>query len=100
LAAELGIERSNIGKYEGKSRVIPSTDVLSAIADYFNVSTDYLLGRTSTPTPSIPPVSDDAIRFALFDGAGEITDEMYEDVKRYAAFIREREKPRDAVEQS
>ena len=27
---------------------MPSVDVLQAIADYFNVTTDYLLGRTIT----------------------------------------------------
>ena len=47
LAKAIGVERSSIGKYEGKQSVIPSVDVLKAIADYFNVTTDYLLGRTS-----------------------------------------------------
>jgi len=45
LADIIGVERSSIGKYEGKQGIIPSVDVLHAIADYFNVSTDYLLGR-------------------------------------------------------
>ena len=45
LALAIGVERSSIGKYEGKQGVIPSVDVLKAIADYFNVTTDYLLGR-------------------------------------------------------
>jgi len=48
LAAAIGVERSSIGKYEGNQSVIPSVDVLKAIADYFNVTTDYLLGRTRT----------------------------------------------------
>ena len=48
LAAAVGVERSSIGKYEGNQSVIPSVDVLKAIADYFNVTTDYLLGRTRT----------------------------------------------------
>ena len=48
LAAAIGLERSSIGKYEGNQSVIPSVDVLKAIADYFDVTTDYLLGRTRT----------------------------------------------------
>ena len=48
LAAAIGVERSSIGKYEGNQNVIPSVDVLKAIADYFNVTTDYLLGRYRT----------------------------------------------------
>ena len=45
LAEAIGVERSSIGKYEGNQNVLPSVDVLKTIADYFQVSTDYLLGR-------------------------------------------------------
>jgi transcriptional regulator with XRE-family HTH domain len=45
LAEAIGLERSSIGKYEGRQGIIPSVEVLKAIADYFNVTTDYLLGR-------------------------------------------------------
>ena len=45
LALAIGLERSSVGKYEGNQGVIPSLDVLVAIADYFDVSTDYLLNR-------------------------------------------------------
>lgn len=50
LAKILGVERSSIGKYEA-SGVIPSHNILIAIADYFGVSVDYLLGRTETEKP-------------------------------------------------
>lgn len=36
-------------------------------------------------------VSDDEIKFALFGGDGEITDAMYEEVRRFAAFVKQRE---------
>ena len=45
LAEAIGVERSSIGKYEGNQNVIPSVEVLQAIADYFDVTTDFLLGR-------------------------------------------------------
>ena len=45
LAEAIGVERSSIGKYEGNQGVLPSVDVLKSIADYFQVTTDYLLGR-------------------------------------------------------
>jgi transcriptional regulator with XRE-family HTH domain len=47
LAEAIGVERSSIGKYEGKQGITPSVDVIKAIADYFNVTTDYLLGRNN-----------------------------------------------------
>ena len=50
LALIIGVERSSVGKYESsKTEVIPSVDVLTRIADHFNVSIDYLLGRTNDP---------------------------------------------------
>ena len=48
LAELIGVERSSIGKYEGNSCVLPSDDVKIRIADLFNVSVDYLLGREET----------------------------------------------------
>lgn len=46
LAAIIGVERSSIGKYEGKSHTIPSDDIKYKIAEYFHVSIDYLMGKT------------------------------------------------------
>ena len=54
LSEAIGVERSSIGKYEGNQNVIPSVEVLKAIADYFDVTTDYLLGRTCS-YEQIPP---------------------------------------------
>ena len=45
LAEKIGVERSSIGKYEGKSKnVIPSDDVKARLADFFGVSVDFLIG--------------------------------------------------------
>ena len=63
---------------------------LSAYAKAYGVSVDYLIGRTDNRAPMKSDNSDakDAIRFALFDGANvNITDEMYEEIKRFAAFV-------------
>lgn len=52
LATIIGVERSSIGKYE--TGTTPSMDILAIIAEYFNVTVDYLLGlsyeHTSSPT--------------------------------------------------
>jgi transcriptional regulator with XRE-family HTH domain len=57
LSEAIGLERSSIGKYEGNQNIIPSVEVLNAIADYFGVTTDYLLGRSDTydlsPSPAL-----------------------------------------------
>lgn len=70
---------------------------LEPMAAYFHVSVEYLLGKTDekekTPAGSgARSVSDEDIRFALFNGADNITDDMFEEVKRFAQFIQERER--------
>ena len=48
LAKSLGISASAIGMYE-QGRREPDSDTLIAIANYFQVTTDYLLGKSDTP---------------------------------------------------
>lgn len=43
LAAEIGVVASAVGKYERLPDSYPSVEALVKIADYFDVSTDYLL---------------------------------------------------------
>lgn len=53
LAKALNISRSALSLYEIGKRD-PDTETLKKIAEYFNVSIDYLLGRTDIPNPHIP----------------------------------------------
>lgn len=46
LADLLGISKSSVNMYERGERE-PGLDTLEAIADYFNVDMDYLMGKTS-----------------------------------------------------
>lgn len=41
----IGLEKSTLAKFERGER-IPRADTLRMIADYYDVSTDYILGRT------------------------------------------------------
>lgn len=43
-----GLNRSTIRRYE-RGEMGPSVEALISIADYFEVSTDYLIGRTDNP---------------------------------------------------
>lgn len=51
LLTDLGLNKSSILNWE-KRGTIPSGETLEMIADYFDVSVDYLLGKTDDPTPS------------------------------------------------
>lgn len=44
LSELCGLDRNAIAQYESKERT-PSLDAICAIADYFHVTVDYLLGR-------------------------------------------------------
>lgn len=45
---DTGIEQALLSKYESGKR-IPPTETLIALADYYNVSMDYIMGRTDKP---------------------------------------------------
>jgi len=53
LADEIGIKRSALSHYE-KSRREPTYDVLQNIANFFHVTTDYLLEKTDVPLVNSP----------------------------------------------
>lgn len=45
---ETGIEQALLSKYESGKR-IPPTETLITLADYYDVSMDYIMGRTDNP---------------------------------------------------
>jgi transcriptional regulator with XRE-family HTH domain len=96
LAASLGISRAALSHYE-KSRREPDTETLGKIADLFQVSIDYLVGRTPHPQTTLDPevrqfadeleLSDEQLldHFALtIDGRKLTADEA----RRFIAFVR------------
>ncbi|MGN0534508.1 MAG: helix-turn-helix domain-containing protein [Eubacterium sp.] len=48
LQMQTGIEQALISKYENGER-IPPTETLIILADFFDTSIDYILGRTDNP---------------------------------------------------
>ena len=50
VAEYLGMDPTVYRRYEKGFRSVP-VDVVIKLADYYKVSTDYLLGRTDDPTP-------------------------------------------------
>ena len=48
IANAIGVSRATYSHYEN-NHVEPDIDLIRKLADYHNVDTDYLLGRTDTP---------------------------------------------------
>ena len=86
----IGVQKSAIRKYEsGAVQNIKRTSI-KKLADYFGVSPSYLLGYEDKE-PEIEakkPVSDSDLKVALFGADEEVTDEMWDKVKEYADYIK------------
>lgn len=99
LARVIGVAQNTLSYWEqGKYDI--DTDSLQRIADYFDCSVDYLLVRSDSTAPSAntvsplpsPPVTERDIQVALFGGDEEVTDEMWEEVKSFAEFVKSKNK--------
>ena len=90
---DCGLSRTAWNKW--KAGAIPNGDAVQSLADYFGVTTDYLL--TGEETEKAPTqegerkVSDDDIKFALW-GTREIDDDVLDRVRQFAKFAQENEK--------
>lgn len=95
VAAALDMPYTTYVNYEKGVRELNS-ETLVIFAEFYNVSVDYLIGRISE-NENAPinndkrTISDDDIQFALFGGRDEITDAMYDEVKKFAAYLKQRE---------
>ncbi|MBC1292229.1 MULTISPECIES: helix-turn-helix domain-containing protein [Listeria] len=63
----------------------PNSDKLERVANYFNVSTDYLLGRTDNPFMN--DSQEDTLAAHAADRNHKFTEEEIEDIKNYIDFI-------------
>jgi len=90
LADAMEVSRSAVAMWEAGNSS-PDRNTIIKLATFFGVTTDYLLGFEKPTDVPPPPPSDEEIKFALFGGDGEITDAMYDEVKQFAAFIKQRE---------
>ena len=61
LSKEFGVSQSAIKRYENSQATMPH-DILLKYAEFFNVSADYLLGRTDNPEGAIFKHEPEAIK--------------------------------------
>lgn len=95
MLTDLKLAKGSFGNWQERG-TIPNGETLSKIADYFGVTIDYLLGATDQKEKPLSRadkgITDDDIKFALFSGSDHITDEMYEEVKQFAEFVKQKYK--------
>lgn len=101
LGKILGKTQTTIASYEnGKNK--PGPDTINKIADYFSVTSDYLLGRSSDPVQytkeeerfikdaeKFYTVNEMKEKYKLYSDSGEpLTDKEIEDAIKYVLFRR------------
>jgi transcriptional regulator with XRE-family HTH domain len=80
LAETLGVTQQAVAKWEG-GKAEPDSTMLLKIADMFNVSLDYLLGKTNIKNYEIETIA------AHHDGE-EWTEEELEEIERFKEFVK------------
>ena len=80
LSENIGVAKSTYSLYESGKRE-PNVDTIKKIASALNVSADMLLGLEAEPTTLAAP----------FDG-DEYTEDEMEEIKNFAAFVKNRRK--------
>lgn len=83
------------GYFNAKKQSKIPYDRAVEIAKYLSVSPELILtGQENKKAPTDSgerQVNHEDIKFALFGGDGEITDAMYEEVRNFAEFVKQRE---------
>ena len=88
LENEAGLSKSTICRWDEN---LPSVDKLQKVADYFRVSTDYLLGRTDDPTPP-PPAAPDLGHIEVLAASSNIpvnklSDTQKEELRKFVRYL-------------
>ena len=81
VAKFINVSQVAYSKYEtGKSE--PSYDILTKLADYFDVSVDYILGRDEMPALKIPDELKD-VQVAFYDGIKDLKQEDIDELVKF-----------------
>lgn len=86
FGAKFNLSKQTISGYENGDNT-PSIETLQKFADFFKVSTDYLLGRTDDPTPH----HDKTITIAAHrtdDPTRDLPPEALKSIEEFKQFIR------------
>lgn len=94
VAAAIGL--SNAAATGWKNGKLPSDVTIQKLSAYFGVTAAQIMGEESPTILDLTTrqVSDAELKFALWGECQDISDDDLEDVRRYAAFVRERKKER------
>lgn len=90
LANFLKVSRSTIAGYETRNRE-PEYHLLVKIADFFHVSTDYLLGHRVSSQAETHPVADDTKTSLVVESKSPKNQKLLEELLQEASNLSERD---------
>lgn len=85
LGNAVGVSRFSVSNWE-TGRNQPNNDILMKLCSYFNVSLDYLMGRTDVKQPykSTSAIKEDDFLVAFSNLSGELTEEDKKSILKIA----------------
>lgn len=89
FALKLNVSQSTVGMWESQKRE-PNFKTVETIAEFFNVSTDYLLGHDQRFNSLDKQL--EGIDFALWGEVSDLTDEEKQDIINFAKFTKSKRK--------
>ncbi|MED4685709.1 transcriptional regulator [Bacillus mycoides] len=98
LGEKINVTKVSVSGYENRNRT-PDTETLQKLADYFDISVDYLLGRTNkrslnnTPDEFNQPLNDPELGL-WFKDIKDASPEKQEELRLFWEFIKMKEKNR------
>lgn len=98
LAVKLGVSQSTVGMWESNQRE-PNFKTIEELANFFDVTTDYLLGRTDNKKPVVDDdIGYDDFTYAMHNESKELTDEDKEMLLDMARMLKKRINERKSKE--
>ncbi|WP_300347601.1 helix-turn-helix transcriptional regulator [Clostridium sp.] len=94
LANILKISASTIGMYE-QNRRTPDTETLQTFSNYFNVSVDYLIGKTDIKESAEQLLKDKSITVTLHNSDGidaELPDKARKEIEDFIEYVKHKYK--------
>lgn len=82
----IGVSKGTILKYENGSISNIPYDNIVKMANMFNIDPGKLMGWEKSKEHNI----NDDLKVALFGGDGEVTDEMWQEVKDFAEYVKQK----------